>query len=413
MTTVHPHITPIRNKLTAAAAACALLGAAGTLSACGTNAAPSHASPATLRAALRGDLSRFLHSRRAADHLSAVSLRVALPGSRPAIALAAGTTRYGGGPPVTTGELWQIGSTTKAFTSVILLQLEAEGKLSISDPIGKWLPQYRAWRQITIRQLLDMTSRIPDYASQPAFLRAFAADQQTRFTAARLVSYVAGLPLGPAGYHYTNTDYILAQMIIEKVTGDSYASQLTKRITGPLRLRTTCLAPYTCPASDATRMATAYFDMAGSPPSTLGKAVPPLSLTYAQGAGGIVSSLADLTTWERALYSGQLLPAPQQHQLESLVSEATGRPIRRTTTAGAIGYGLGVQQQNVPQVGPIWVYQGQSFGNRVLYLYFPRSGMTFTLAVNSAVNVTTDNDLARLADSVYLTLHQAGAAPTS
>jgi D-alanyl-D-alanine carboxypeptidase len=414
MTTAHPHIKPIRNKLTAAAAACALLGAAGTLSACATSAAaaPSHASPAVLRAALRGDLSRFLAARRTADHLSAVSLRVAFPGSRPAIALAAGTTRYDGGSPVTTGELWQIGSNTKAFTSVIVLQLEAEGKLSISDPIGKWLPQYPAWRHITIRQLLDMTSRIPDYFGQPAFLHAFAADQQTRFTAARLVSYVAGLPLGPAGYHYTNTDYILAQMIIEKVTHDSYASQLTRRITGPLRLRSTCLAPYTCPASDATRMATAYFDMAGYPPSVLGKAVPPLALTYAQGAGGIVSSLADLTTWERALYSGKLLPARQQHQLESLVSQATGKPIRRTTPADPAGYGLGVAQATSPQTGTFWYYQGQTFGNRVLYLYLPRSGMTVTLAVNSAVNVATDNDLAHLADSVYQTLQQAGAART-
>jgi D-alanyl-D-alanine carboxypeptidase len=92
-----------------------------------------------------------------------------------------------------------------------------------------------------------MTSRIPDYLYQPAFDTPFAADPATRFTAARLVSYVAGLPLGPAGYHYTNTDYILAQMIIEKVTHDTYADQLTRRIITPLRLHTTCLASYTCP----------------------------------------------------------------------------------------------------------------------------------------------------------------------
>ena len=128
-----------------------------------------------------------------------MSLRVTFPGSRPPIGLATGTTRYDGGPPVSPGALWQIGSNTKAFTAVILLQLEAEGKLSISDPIGKWLPQYPAWRHITIRQLLDMTSRIPDYLYQPAFATAFAANQATRFTAARLVSYVTGLPLGPPG----------------------------------------------------------------------------------------------------------------------------------------------------------------------------------------------------------------------
>ena len=280
-----------------------------------------------------------------------MSLRVTFAGSRPPISLATGTTRYDGGPPVAAGALWQIGSNTKAFTAVIILQLEAEGKLSISDPIGRWLPQYPAWRHITVRQLLDMTSRIPDYLYQPAFATAFAADQPTHFTAARLVSYVAGLPLGPAGYHYTNTDYILAQMIIEKVTHDSYADQLTKRIITPLGLRTTCLAPYTCPATDAGRVPAGYFYIAGGPPSLIGKPMPPLALTWAQAAGGIVSSLADMTTWDRDLYQGRLLPARQQHQLESLVSEATGQPIRRTTLADPSGYGLGVAQQTSRQTG--------------------------------------------------------------
>ncbi|MGA8455125.1 MAG: serine hydrolase domain-containing protein, partial [Streptosporangiaceae bacterium] len=375
------------------------------------SAGPARQSGATLRAALRGDLRRYLTARRTAEHISAVSLRVTFPGSRPAIALAAGTVRYNGGPPVSPQALWEIGSNTKAFTSVIVLQLEAEGKLSIADPIGRWLPQYPAWRHITIRQLLDMTSRIPDYLYQPAFAAAFAADQHTRFTAAQLVSYVVGLPLGPKGYHYSNTDYLLAQMIIEKITHHSYASQLSRRIITPLRLATTCLAPYTCPASDAGRMPAGYFYIAGGPPSLIGKAMPPLALTWAQAAGGIVSSLADLAIWDRVLYSGELLPARQQHQLESLVSEATGKPMRRTAPGGPNGYGLGVQQQNSRQTGPYWAYEGQAFGARVLNLYFPRTGMSIALAVNSST--ITNDDLSDLSSSVYQTLQNAGAIPGS
>ena len=403
-----------RTILTVAATVCALFGAAGMASAgaASASAAPVRDSSAALNRALHRDLSRYLTARRTAEHISAVSLRVTFPGATPAISLATGTTRYHGGPPVSPRALWQIGSNTKAFTSVILLQLEAEGKLSISNPIGKWLPQYPAWRHITIRQLLDMTSRIPDYTSQPAFAAAFAADQHTRFTAARLVSYVTGLPLGPAGYHYTNTDYLLAQMIIEKVTRDSYADQLTRRIITPLRLGTTCLAPYTCPASDGARMPAGYFDIAGAPPSLTGKAMPPLALTWAQAAGAIVSSLADMATWDRALYTGQLLPARQQHQLESLVSEATGKPIRRTTPADPSGYGLGVQQQfSSPQTGILWDYEGQTFGNRVLHLYFPRTGLLIAVAANSST--ITNDDLANLAGAVYQTLQKAGAIPTS
>jgi D-alanyl-D-alanine carboxypeptidase len=412
MTTTTPRMGPIRNKLTAAAAAAALLTTAGIASAgaASASAAPPRTSSAALRAALHRDLSRYLTARRTAEHISADSLRVTFPGSRPAIALAAGTTRYHGGPPVSASALWQIGSNTKAFTAVILLQLEAEGKLSISDPIGKWLPQYPAWRHITIRQLLDMTSRIPDYLFQPAFIAAFAANQRTRFTAARLVSYAASLPLGPAGYHYTNTDYLLAQMIIEKVTHHTYADQLTRRIIIPLRLHTTCLAPYTCPASDAARMPAGYFFIAGAPPSLIGKAMPPLALTWAQAAGGIVSSLADMTTWDRALYTGRLLPPRQQYQLESLVSEATGKPIRRTTAADPSGYGLGIQQVFNPQTGSFWAYEGQAFGARVIHYYFPRTGLLIAVAANSST--ITNDDLNGLAGAVYQTLQKAGAVHT-
>ena len=392
-------------RLTAAVAAGAMLGAAGLLPASAASASARHSGTA-LRTALRRDLSHYLTTRRKAEHISAVSLRVTFPGGKPSISLATGTTRYGGGPPVSTRALWQIGSNTKAFTSVIMLRLEAEGKLSISDPIGKWLPQYPAWRDITIRQLLDMTSRIPDYLYQPAFATAFAANPHTRFTAARLVSYVAGLPLGPPGWHYTNTDYILAQMIIERVTHDSYAGQLTRRILTPLRLRTTCLAPYTCPQSDAARMPAGYFSIAGAPPSLTGKAMPPLALTWAQGAGGIVSSLADMTTWDRDLYQGELLPPRQQHQLESLVSQATGKPIRRTTLADPGGYGLGIYQLTLRQTGTVWYYEGQAFGARVLYFYFPHSGAIVALAVNSS---TMNDDLPATAISVYRTLQKAGA----
>ena len=304
-----------RGRLAAAAAACALLGGA-TLSAATTataatpvGGAPSQSS-AALQMALRQDLTHYLATRGTAEHISAVSLRVTFPGTGPAINLAVGTTRYGGGAPVSTSALWQIGSNTKAFTAVILLQLEAEGRLSINDPVGTWLPQYPAWRHITIRQLLDMTSRIPGYTSQPAFDAALLADPSAHFTTAQLVSYVARLPLGPAGYHYSNTNYILAQMIIERVTHDSYASQLTQRIIDPLGLRSTCLAPYTCPPSDAALMPAGYLYTAGVPASLLGQAVPPLALTWAQGAGGIVTSLADMTTWDRRPLPGPAPAAP-------------------------------------------------------------------------------------------------------
>jgi D-alanyl-D-alanine carboxypeptidase len=398
-----------RGKLSATAAACALLAAAGLLSggAASASAGTARGNGAGVQAALRHDISQYLTAEGKAERISAVSLRVSFPGSEPAIDLATGTTRYGGGPPVSTRALWQIGSNTKAFTAVILLQLEAEGKLSIGATIGKWLPQYPAWRHVTIRQLLDMTSRIPDYAMQPAFVTAIAAAPAARFSAARLVSYVTGLPLGPAGYGYSDTNYILAQMIIERVTHDSYADQLTRRIINPLGLRSMCYAPYTCPAADAARLPTGYFELSAVP-SLLGQPMPPLALTWAQGAGAIVSSLQDMTTWDRDLYLGRELPPRQQRQLESLVSETTGKPISTTTPADPAGYGLGVQQLTYQPIGTVWTYEGGTLGYRVEHYYFPHSGIIIALAVNSATDAANDQ-LGTLAVTVYQTLQKAGA----
>ena len=414
MRSANPHQTRrgTRGKLSATAAACALLAAAGLVSggAASASAATARGNGAGLQAALRHDISQYLTAEGKAEHISAVSLRVTFPGSEPAIDLATGTTRYGSGRPVAASALWQIGSNTKAFTAVILLQLEAEGKLSIGATIGKWLPQYPAWRNVTIRQLLDMTSRIPDYAIQPAFVTAIAAAPAARFSAARLVSYVTGLPLDPAGYSYSDTNYILAQMIIERVTHDSYADQLTRRIIIPLGLRSMCYAPYTCPAADAARMPTGYFEVSAAP-SLLGQPMPPLALTWAQGAGAIVSSLQDMTTWDRNLYLGRELPPRQQRQLESLVSETTGKPITTTTPADPAGYGLGVQQLTYQPIGTVWTYEGGTLGYRVEHYYFPHSGIIIALAVNSATDAANDQ-LGTLAVTVYQTLQKAGAVHT-
>jgi D-alanyl-D-alanine carboxypeptidase len=116
-----------------------------------------------------------------------------------------------------------------------------------------------------------------------------------------------------------------------------------------------------------------------------------------------------VTTWDRALYSGQLLPPRQQHQLESLVSEATGQPIASTTLADPTGYGLGVTQETSSLAGTVWYYEGETYGYRVLHLYFPHSGIIIAVAVNSA---TGNDDIADLAGSVYQTLQNAGAVHT-
>jgi D-alanyl-D-alanine carboxypeptidase len=293
---------------------------------------------------------------------------------------------------------------------VILLQLEAEGRLSINDTLAKWLPQYPEWGSITIKSLLDMTSGIPDYSDTPAFLEYVEANINEVFTTPQLLSYAYGLPLGTNAYSYTNTDYLLAQLIIERATHDSYADQLTRRIFAPLHLTDTCLAPDTCPPSIAAKMATPYFYGIGTGPLA-GEAAPPLNLSFAQGAGGIVSTLSNVATWDRALYRGLLLPPRQQRELESLISTTTSQPISTTNFSDPEGYGLGVAQITAPGIGTVWYYEGETYGHRMVTMYDPVTGITIVVAANS--NSAAD-DLLNLVVSVFQTVESGHAgAPLS
>jgi len=105
-------------------------------------------------------------------------------------------------------------------------------------------------------------------------------------------------------------------------------------------------------------------------------------------------------------------PSTVWHQVATWISDGSLWPTAlHTLVTFAIGYGLGVQQVFNPQTGIIWDYEGQAFGARVLNLYFPRTGMSIALAVNSST--ITNDDLSDLSSSVYQTLQNAGATPGS
>jgi D-alanyl-D-alanine carboxypeptidase len=366
---------------------------------------------APLASDLREDLEAYLRSFGTAEHASGVGLSVSLPGARSNIDVTAGATTYEGPKPLSASTLWQIGSNTKAFTSVLLLQLEAENRLSIDDTLGKWLPQYHRWHDVTIRSLLNMTSGIPTYDEQSSFLSDYAAQPDRYFSKEQLVGYVLHAP-PVAGYSYSNTGYVLAEMIIEKVGGDTYAHQLYQRIIRPLDLKDTHYREHLYPRWVTEREPAGYFYLDGVPPMAgqLGRDVHRDTLSWARAAGGIASTLRDMTVWERAMYGGRLLPAIQQKELLSLVSTATGKPIDHTSTEDPSGFGLGVQQGISKKLGTFWVYLGGTFGFRVLHLYFPKSGIIMAVGVNSQ---PTQSALPALAESIHDTLDSHGLIPTT
>jgi D-alanyl-D-alanine carboxypeptidase len=360
-----------------------------------------------VKAQLRADLKAFLRERGAAEHVSAASLSVNLPDRRSTIDVSAGTTTFGGSVPVGPHSVWQIGSNTKAFTSVLLLQLEAAHRLSIDDPLGRWLPQYPQWRKVPIRRLLNMTSGIPSYDNQPAWYADYAADPDAYFSPKRLVGYAVGAP-ATSGYSYSNTNYVLAEMIIERVTGRSYQHELYRRIIHPLRLCDLHYRPHVYPVSVTRREPAGYLFNEEFPlPQLVGKDVSHQTLSWARAAGGILSTTRDMTRWERALYGGRILPPKQQAELKSLISTRTSRPIAHTSATDPSGFGLGVAQLTDEDLGTFWFYEGQTLGFRALHAYFPDSGLIIALTLNSATDRANDQS-PTLMRTVYDTLLSHG-----
>jgi D-alanyl-D-alanine carboxypeptidase len=192
------------------------------------------------------------------------------------------------------------------------------------------------------------------------------------------------------------------------VTGESYQDQLYRRLIEPLGLCDLYYRPDVYPASVTSREPAGYLFNDQFPlPQLLGQDVSRDTLSWARGAGGIISTTSDMTRWERALYGGRLLPPQQQAELESLVSTATSQPIARTSATDPRGYGLGVAQLTDEELGTFWFYQGESLGFRALHAYFPDSGLIIAFGLNSGTADANDQS-ATLMKSVYDTLRANG-----
>jgi D-alanyl-D-alanine carboxypeptidase len=157
---------------------------------------------------------------------------------------AVGVTSLQDPKPMTPETGFRIGSGTKPFVAALVLQLVDEGKLSLSDPLGQHLPDYPAWEQVTIAQLLGMEAGLPDYlVDTELWLDAFAAPGKP-FAPEALLEYVKDDPLDyppGEGCAYSNTNYILLGLVVEKVTGNPVEQELKNRIIEPLGLAHTFL----------------------------------------------------------------------------------------------------------------------------------------------------------------------------
>ena len=361
---------------------------------------------------VQGALDAWLATRAPIEKATGVAAYISFGDAGPAIEAFAGKVgRDPGAGPVDQDTIYQMGSTSKSFTVAVILKLEAAGKLSIDDPLGKWLPEYPAWKDVTIRRLLDMTSGIPNYSETEWMSRAWADEPKRDFTFKELVgaAYPSATHTLPVkrGYFYSNTNYILAGMIAEKATGKSYRDLVHELVIEPHGLYSTFYEAGTYPELVIKRLSHGYFEneaCSDYQPNCkelwnlpiAGRDMREVSISWTQAAGGAISSARDVDRWMRAVFDGKVVPPKQQEEWMQLVSTKTGEPIAAVSADDPGGFSLGLATSILGPLGAQWFYQGETLGYRTLYVWIAAEDLMITVQTNSQPPEGTD----KLSDAV-------------
>ena len=361
---------------------------------------------------------------------SAMQVSVSLPGEYASRNFVSGTTKLNGKNKLTTDNLFQIGSITKSFVSAIILQLEAKGELSIDDPIDKYIdfskhPTWPAeWQNVTIKQLLNMTSGIYNYTEDKTVMASVFQNPNEHFTATQLVDVAAKHPddFKPGtSWNYSNTDYVLAGMIIKNVTGKSVTQVMNEKLLGSTHLN--LLNTYYQGAHDYSpnvlrHAVDTYFTYEGTNPDVAPRDISSSSLSWANSAGCMLSNTSDIVRWVRALFSGQVLKPQQLNEMESLVCTnemgtpncVMGQPIQ--PTIGVFGYGLGIAEFAAKVRGsyiPVWMYEGHTLGQTFIYYFIPSDNTVISVNCDFT-NKNLDYDpVNKLATKIFMILNESNA----
>ncbi|MBK1786643.1 serine hydrolase domain-containing protein [Prauserella cavernicola] len=273
-------------------------------------------------------------------------------------------------------------SVTKPFVATVVLQLVAEGRIGLDDPVAEHLPGLLPYPEpITIRQLLGHTSGLPRDIPPWNSLEEVDTGRWDRFTPTELVRLATdGVPLlfGPGtDFSYSNTGYTVLGMLVERVTGRSLATELTRRIIAPLGLWDTALPsaqPFLLrPAARGYE----YLYGEDAPPTDVTTYV----MSRAWAAGNLVSSARDLNRFFDALLDGRLLPEEQLTEMKKV----------RPGALGSFDYGLGLMSIASPCGGPDWWGHGGDFpGYNTWSLHTEDTGRQVTAGMNLDVTAPVD-----------------------
>ncbi|MBV9387389.1 MAG: beta-lactamase family protein [Chroococcidiopsidaceae cyanobacterium CP_BM_ER_R8_30] len=220
------------------------------------------------------------------------------------------------GTPIKLNDKMRIGSITKTFTGTILLQLVDEGKLSLNDPVSKYLPDVPNGENITIRQIGTMTSGLFNYSEDKVLEQQISANPNISWTPQALLAVAFRNPpdfLPGQGASYSNTNSILLGLIIEKLTGHSLPDEIRTRITQPLGMQQTTFATDgMMPNPHSQGYLYGTFNDPVVPEGTPPNDVTTWNPSWTWAAGAMISTLDDLYRYAKPLAMGKLLSKKTQ-----------------------------------------------------------------------------------------------------
>ncbi len=281
--------------------------------------------------------------------------------------------------PTPDGALYEIGSVTKQFTAVAILLLQEQGKLSVDDVFTKYLPDYPTQgHRITIRRLLDHTSGIKGYTEMPAFgsfmVRNLPRDSLVAMFSKEPFDFAPG-----EAQVYNNSAFFLLGLIIEKVSGTSYASFVKERLFEPNGMTSSRY----CDERMIQKKRTHGYD--AGPSGLMVKAY--LDQTWPYSAGSLCSTVGDMIAWNRALHGGRVLSPSSYRDLTSPARLNDGTLLR-------YGMGIGLTSiaghRSIHHSGGINGYVSES-------AYFPDDDVTIVVLINTAGPVSATTVVTRIA----------------
>ena len=292
---------------------------------------------------------------------------------------AAGEANIDPATPMRANDTFRAGSIIKPFISAVVLQLVEENKLALGEPLPAVLPPGVVGRfanagQITVRMLLNHTSGIPEYADEKFDREAIAHPQRIWKVGEFLDRAAAQPPAFTPGtrYHYSNTDYNLLGLIIERATGKPWRTVVRERTIDRLGLNHTSLpepghVPIGSDAAHGYELVNGKLrDVTDVDPSMVGAA----------GGNALITTTHDLAHFIDALLTGKLFQRPQT--LKQMLTF-----VKATDVGGVVGYGLGIQRYQFPGGVEALGHLGTGAGYRAFVGYLPAKKITIATVITN------------------------------